>query len=76
MYSYRSSGFLCSRREVKGMASTSYEIWMNQVDTIFEQALGVSYEDLPDQTYRTWHDEGWSAAEVVKEVLSREGWEC
>ena len=61
-------------KEVTKMASTSFDIWMASVDAILEEMVGLSYEDQPDQPYRRWHSEGWSAAEAVKEVLNREGY--
>lgn len=47
----------------------SYERWLQQIDTYLAMMVGVSHQDLPDQPYRDWYEDGIGAAEAAAALL-------
>ena len=35
-----------------------YEAWLNVLDEICLDEMGVSYRDFPDQCFKDWHEDG------------------
>ncbi len=50
-----------------------FDQWMESVDVGIQEAIGVSYKDLPDQCYRAWYDDGLEPADAVQSILEEEG---
>ena len=48
----------------------SYGDWMKQVDAYVIRRVGVSVHDLPDCTFRDWHEDGVSAAEAATRAIA------
>jgi hypothetical protein len=50
----------------------AYEAWFRQADQAIQDKFGVSADDLPDQCWSDWFDDGVSpeqAAELVSEEI-------
>jgi hypothetical protein len=47
--------------------------WLRQVDTELAKRSGLSHDDLADQPWRAWYDEGMTPAEAAGECLVNEG---
>ena len=50
-----------------------FDQWMKDVDKEVEAICGLSYNDLPDQTYRDWFDCDIPAEEAARMALESEG---
>jgi hypothetical protein len=44
--------------------SDPFEAWLKELDEICFDELGLSYLNLPDQTYRKWFNDGYSAEDA------------
>lgn len=51
--------------------SDAYEAWRRQVDHILLTKWDVSSQDLPDQPWRDWYDDGLTPDEVPGEIALR-----
>ncbi len=47
--------------------------WLRQVDLELTKRCGLSHDDLADQHWRDWHNDGMTAAEAACECLVNEG---
>ena len=47
--------------------------WLRQVDLELAKRCGLSHDDLADQPWRAWYDDGLTAAEAAGECLFNEG---
>jgi len=45
-----------------------FEAWLKELDEICFDELGFSYKDLPNQTYRIWFDDGYTAEDAFYEL--------
>jgi len=45
-----------------------YEAWLRELDEICFDELGLSYKDLPEQTYREWFNDGYTAEDAFYEL--------
>jgi len=45
-----------------------FEAWLLALDEICYTELGVSYKNLPEQTYREWFNDGYSAEDAFYEL--------
>ena len=45
-----------------------FEAWLKELDEICLDELGLSFRALPDQTYRKWFNEGYSAEDAFYEL--------
>ena len=50
-----------------------FQNWLQQVDLELTKRCGLSRDDLADQPWRDWHDDGLTAAEAAGECLVNEG---
>ncbi len=48
--------------------------WLRQVDTELAKRCGLSHDDLADQPWRDWFNDGFTPAEAAEESLINEGW--
>lgn len=47
-----------------------FPLWMVQVDELIARAfLGMDSNDLPDQPYRDWYEDGLSPREALTELV-------
>jgi hypothetical protein len=46
----------------------SFEAWLRELDEICFDELGLSYKELPDQTYRIWFHDGYTAEDAFYEL--------
>lgn len=51
---------------------TSFDGWLEQVNTEVQKQLGVGILDLPDQCWRDWHDNGLSPDEACEQMCELE----
>jgi hypothetical protein len=51
------------------MADQSFEEWMAKVDAVLGRLVGVSHDDLPDQLWRDWYDDGLAANTAAMRAL-------
>ena len=58
------------------MQDQTFEDWMDQVDKIFLNYLGLSYEDVADYHWRDLYDAGMSPQEAWEdwEENNDDGW--
>ena len=49
-----------------------FEGWLRELDDITRQEMGCSYQDLPDQLFRDWFDDGMTPAEAYHQILENE----
>lgn len=49
-------------------ARDRFEAWLKELDDICFDELGLSYHNLPDQTYRKWFIDGYSAEDAFYEL--------
>ena len=48
--------------------SDRFEVWLKELDEICFDELGVSYHNLPDQTYCKWFNDGYFAEDAFYEL--------
>lgn len=46
-----------------------FEGWMQGIDNLCYENYGLSYQDLPDQSFRDWFEDDLSPQEVFDEGL-------
>lgn len=51
------------------MKKRSFEEWKKQVDQAINQICGLSSDDLPDQPYRDWCEDGVSPATAARRAV-------
>lgn len=51
----------------------TYEAWYGSVSAYMETTIGLSPDDLADQPWQIWYDEGLSPRAAAKEALAEEG---
>lgn len=51
----------------------SFDEWLKEVDKEVIRLSGVSYQDLADQTWWDWWNDGYGAKEAAREALENEG---
>ena len=51
----------------------TFEEWMKEVDSHIESECGFTSEDLADQPYRDWYNDGMSSSEAARTTLEQEG---
>lgn len=47
--------------------------WLNGVNKALATTLPLSTKDLPDQSYRAWHEAGMTSFHAARRVLKEEG---
>lgn len=52
----------------------SFEQWMKKVDAIIDADCGLSSDDLGDQDYLSWYEDGMSCREAAMDALREEGY--
>lgn len=52
-----------------------YVSWMRQLDTECVKNFGIGIDNLPDQPYYDWYDDGFDVQEAIEEIAEREGLE-
>lgn len=52
----------------------SFKKWMQQVDRYIAWLVGLGADDLADQCWRDWYDDGASPREAATEALANEGY--
>lgn len=50
-----------------------FESWMRQVNAELSAICGLSSDDLADQTYRDWYEDGISPEDAATMTLEDEG---
>lgn len=50
-----------------------FRLWLNEVNKALATIVPLSTEDLPDQSYRAWHEAGMTSFHVAQQVLKEEG---
>lgn len=50
-----------------------FQSWMNGVNKALSSIVPLSTEDLPDQSYRAWHEAGMTSFHAAQRVLREEG---
>jgi hypothetical protein len=53
----------------KNRKQNDFELWMQELDGITENSVGVSIYDLPDRDFRTGFDQGLTAQEFFDEEV-------
>jgi hypothetical protein len=54
--------------------SNHFREWLRQVDLELTKRCGLIHDDLADQPWRDWFNDGFTAAEAAEECLINEGW--
>ncbi len=49
----------------------SYENWSKDLDQQVQALCGMSYQDLPDQPYHDWYDDGKSPKQAARTAVAR-----
>jgi hypothetical protein len=49
-----------------------FEAWLIQLDDICLQEMGISYQDLPDQLFRDWFDDGLTPEDAYYQMIENE----
>lgn len=52
----------------------TFEQWMQAVDNILEHEIEVSHDDLADQPYYVWFEEGVSPKVAAKRAMKADGY--
>lgn len=47
----------------------TYNQWMKRCDLLLSSICGLTHEDLPDQTWRLWYEDGLSPGEACDYCL-------
>ena len=53
----------------------TFKEWLAAVDKICYENTCLSYEDLPDQTWRDWYEDELTPQEAFDEMCDNEGWD-
>lgn len=51
----------------------TFDKWLRQVDGVIGGLVGLSYNDLADQTWYDWYEGNMTAEEAAYECLENEG---
>lgn len=51
----------------------TFEQWMKKVNQNISEVAGLSSDDLADQTYMDWFEDGMTPMEAAMEALEAEG---
>jgi len=49
-----------------------FEAWLRALDDICLDEMGVSYQDLPEQCFKNWFDDGLSPEDAYYQMLENE----
>jgi len=49
-----------------------FEAWLRALDDICLDEMGVSYQDLPDQSFKDWFDDGLSPEDAYYQMIENE----
>lgn len=52
----------------------TYEQWLKAVDQYLEAEIGLGHQDLPDQLWRDWYEDGLDPMDAATEALDSEGY--
>jgi hypothetical protein len=52
-----------------------FNVWKGRIDSLLESSIGLTTNDLADEPYKDWFDEGMSAMEVVELIAEEEGFD-
>lgn len=52
---------------------TPWQTWLLEVSEIVAREAGVGIDDLEDQPYRDWYEDGLTPVEAAEEVLEAVG---
>jgi hypothetical protein len=52
----------------------TFEQWMKKVDQNISEVAGLSSNDLADQNYMDWFEDGMTPMEAAMEALDKEGY--
>lgn len=50
-----------------------FKVWKQQVNSIIEDTIGLSCDDLEDCCYRDWFDDGVSPKTAAKRAIQNSG---
>jgi hypothetical protein len=46
-----------------------FEAWLSTLDDICLNEMGISYQDLPDQLFRDWFDDGLTPEDAYYQMM-------
>jgi hypothetical protein len=49
-----------------------FEAWLRALDDICLDEMGVSYQDLPEQCFKNWFDDGLSPEDAFYQMMENE----
>ena len=49
-----------------------FEAWLRALDDICLDEMGVSYQDLPEQCFKNWFDDGLSPEDAYYQMIENE----
>ncbi|MES2367034.1 MAG: hypothetical protein V4563_14255 [Pseudomonadota bacterium] len=52
---------------------TTFEAWMQQVNSYIDSLCGMTTDDLPDVCYRDWFEDGLKPASAAKRAIRNAG---
>ena len=55
------------------MPRLTFEEWLKQADYTLESLVFLGHDDLPDQTWRDWYNDGVTPADAARMTLENEG---
>ena len=50
----------------------SFKVWLSNLDDLCRHQLGCSYQDLPDQCFRDWYDDGLTPLAAFHRVIEED----
>ena len=62
-----------SRFEAKIVQGRDYEEWIEQVEAALDAIVGMGVDDLPDQSWYDWFEDGMSPSAAAKKAIKNEG---
>jgi len=54
------------------MTCQSFKVWLSNLDDLCRQQLECSYQDLPDQCFHFWFDDGLTPEEAFHRIIEDE----
>lgn len=57
-----------------GSNKRTFETWLEQVSTFIESIVGLTADDMPDQPYARWYDQGIAPGKAALLALHRTGY--
>ena len=61
--------YLCQMNRRTSFTNSQFDIWKERIDNYVYNKIGHHLDDLPDQSYRQWFDQGFLKPKEVSHIV-------